>query len=212
MNKEDLSKRIDELIAEAADVKIDEIRGRGVIAGTASLLATVYGSTSPQLVNFNADLDHTREKSPNHFVAYGLQCAGAVLKMLRQEFDGGLLLDLERALSGEILSDFIALARNALSNKGDGAKNVAAVLTAAVYEDTMRRIAKISGVPHIEKLADLLEELKTRKIIIGATVGVASSYLGFRNKALHADWENVNRPEIESALAFTQTMMLEHLG
>jgi hypothetical protein len=49
-------------------------------------------------------------------------------------------------------------------------------------------------------------------VLQGAEVGTAQSYLTFRNRALHAQWDEVSRPVVESALAFTEQMLLKHLS
>lgn len=112
---------------------------------------------------------------------------------------------------GEVLTDFIKLARAALQESGDGAKNVAAVLAAAAFEDVLRRLADEKGLGHQEKLADVLTALKKVGVLQGAEVGIAQSYLSFRNRSLHAQWNEVDRPAIESILAFTEQVILKNL-
>ena len=93
-----------------------------------------------------------------------------------------------------------------LDESGDDAKNVAAVLAAAAFEDTFRRIANKHGVPVGEKLADIITELKKQQLIQGAQVGIAQSYLSFRNRALHAKWSEIDRTAVHSVLAFTEAI------
>jgi len=85
-------------------------------------------------------------------------------------------------------------------------------LTAAAFEDTIRRLAAKEGIAHYDKLADTLEELKMKGILQGAQVGVAQSFLSFRNKALHAKWAEVDMPSVQSALAFTEQLLLKHFA
>jgi hypothetical protein len=93
-------------------------------------------------------------------------------------------------------------------DKTDESKNVAAVLAAAAFEDTLRRMASHHGIPHTEKLADLLNELKTKKLLQGSQVGIANSYLNFRNNALHAQWDKVERAGVASVLGFVEQLLL----
>ena len=91
-------------------------------------------------------------------------------------------------------------------------KDVAAVLTAAAFEDTIRRLSTKYGIADHEKVADILEELKKQGVLQGPQVGIAQSYLSFRNKALHAKWGEVDLSAIESALAFTEQLLLKHFS
>ncbi|PYV10077.1 MAG: hypothetical protein DMG07_21765, partial [Acidobacteria bacterium] len=51
-----------------------------------------------------------------------------ILRTAKAELEAGLVGDLRRRFTGEVLTDFVELARGALDEGGDGAKNVAAVL------------------------------------------------------------------------------------
>jgi hypothetical protein len=88
---------------------------------------------------------------------------------------------------------------------------VAAVLAAAAFEDILRRLTEVNGIPHHEKLADVHTALKDVGVLQGAEVGIAQSYLSFRNRSLHAQWSDVDRPSINSVLAFTEQMILKHM-
>src|SRR4030095_5801946 len=121
--------------------------------------------------------------------------------MLKKSF--GFLGSIRAATMAEVLADFIKLSRQVLeADPGDNGKNVAAVLAAAAFEDSIRRIAEKHEIPDTEKLADLLTELKTRKVLDGAQVGIAQSYLKFRNSALHAKWSEIERSSVSSVLGF----------
>jgi len=76
----------------------------------------------------------------------------------------------------------LALAKEALANGSEGAKNVAAVLTAAAYEDAIRRMAAtVASVPGRPDLANVLTALKGAGVLVGAPFTTAQSYLKFRN-------------------------------
>jgi hypothetical protein len=129
---------------------------------------------------------------------------------MKAELDIGFIGSLRATLTGEVLTDLIKLARKTLEEPGDDAKNVAAVLTAAAFEDMLRRLSDLKGLGDHERLMDVLTELKTACVLQGSEVGIAQSYLNFRNHALHARWNMVNRPAVESALAFTAQIILKH--
>jgi hypothetical protein len=124
----------------------------------------------------------------------------------------GLTENLRTKIAGEVLTDFLQLSRTALEEKGNDTKNVAAVLAAALFEDTIRRLAIANGIPHLEKLADVLKELKDKGIIQGTQVGIAQSYLSFRNNALHAQWEKVEKESVASVLGFVEQLLMKNFS
>jgi len=69
---------------------------------------------------------------------------------------------------------------------------------------------EFAGVAGRPKLEELIGFLKTAGVLKGGEVGTAQSYLKFRNDSLHADWENVDRPQVESCLAFSEALLVKH--
>lgn len=130
------------------------------------------------------------------------------LKNISEELDAGFAGTLQKSITAEVLTDHVGLSRRALEDGSDDAKNVAAVLAAVAFEDTIRRLAINNGIPHKDKLADVLNELKSQGILQGAQVGIANSYLNFRNSALHAQWDRVDRAGVASVLGFVEQLLL----
>jgi hypothetical protein len=139
--------------------------------------------------------------------------AKGALQNLKDEIEAGLTGSLRHQVTGEVLTDFIQLARAALDEPGDGAKNVAAVLAAAAFEDTLRRMGQtLAGIVGKEDLPNVLTALKDAGIIQGPQVGIAQSYFTFRNKALHANWSEIQRESVLSALAFVEGLLMKHFS
>jgi hypothetical protein len=59
-------------------------------------------------------------------------------------------------------------------------------------------------------LADVLTALKDNGILQGSQVGIAQSYLNFRNNALHAKWDQIERESVASVLGFVEQLLLKH--
>jgi hypothetical protein len=204
--REEITKRIEALLGP-------EVNGHEAFSGALSLMVLVHGSGSPQV----RDLAQKGESFATRFHSTGLdnslyEVAIGALQNLRAEIDGGLIAALQKTITGDVLTDFLQLARAALNEPGDEAKNVAAVLTAALFEDTLRRLASVSGIPHSEKLQDTLTSLKENGVMQGSQVGIANSYLNFRNSALHAQWERVERESIASVLGFVEHLLMKHFA
>jgi hypothetical protein len=179
--------------------------------GCTSLLALVYGPNSPQLCQFNDSLsDISKGAFKNHWL---VTAASGVLTNLKREIEAGLTGNLRHQVTGEVLTDFIQLSRSVLNEGGDGAKNVAAVLTAAAFEDTIRRMGEtLAGVIGQDDLSEVLKKLKDAGVIQSPQVGIAQSYLSFRNHALHANWDKIERESIQSVLGFVEQLLLKHFA
>lgn len=90
---------------------------------------------------------------------------------------------------------------------------MAAVLAAAAFEDTIRRIGdELGSITGRPKLAAVLESLKKAGVLQGAQFSIAQSYLPFRNAALHADWDKIERESVASVLGFVEQLILKHFA
>jgi hypothetical protein len=208
MNEAEIRNRVEALLTTASD---EHIRGHELFQGTLTLLEIVHGPDSIHVRTLTKESEQIRERYAARHVAdwLGVMAKGALIN-LRGELDAGILGSLQRTITGEVLTDFIRLARLALDETGDQAKNVAAVLAASVYEDTLRRLAISNGILQTDRLADVLVELKQKGLLQGSQVGIAQSYLNFRNNALHAQWDKIEREAVASVLGFVEQMLLKY--
>jgi len=176
-------------------------------------MTILYGPKSTQVENFIEEGQKMRDRyAPGTAANFVGELAEGALKNMKSELAAGVIGSLQRTITGEVLTDFLQAARAALDEKGDDAKNIAAVLAAALFEDTIRRLATADGIPHIEKLQDVITELKNKAVLQGPQVGIANSYLKFRNDSLHAQWENVGRESVVSVLGFVEQLLLKHFS
>ena len=67
-----------------------------------------------------------------------------------------------------------------------------------------------AGVMGKEDLEDVISALKTKGILVAPQLGIAIGYLNFRNRALHANWDQVERAAVVSVLAFVEELLLKH--
>lgn len=107
---------------------------QAAIQSTLSILTLIYGGGSHQVQDFiawskrGAGSSDVRTGSFEHRVAQGL---GVVLDAALADFEAGLTTSVRVQAKGEVLGDFIALARESLEEVSDGSGRVAAVLAAA---------------------------------------------------------------------------------
>jgi hypothetical protein len=208
MESTDILKRIEELLNLDTKTEI-HVNSYQLAQGCVSLLTLVYGPKSAQVQQFNASLAEIPKGGfRSHWVALAAQ---GTLNNLKREIEDGLAGSLRSQITGEVLTDLVQLARVVLNESGDGAKNVAAVLSAAAFEDTIRRMGEsLAGVMGEDDLAEVLKKLKESGVIQSPQVGIAQSYLNFRNHALHANWDKIQREAVQSVLGFVEQLLLKH--
>src|ERR1700722_7212771 len=212
MEKEDILRRIDQLTMTQVHVPFEELAH-----ATTTLLSLVYGAQSPQFATYSRQVGDltTKNRVPGRgtvSLTVSNLCLGT-LRAMKADIEGGLTGNLRRQITGEVLTDLIQLSRAVLDEQGDKAKNVAAVLAAAAFEDTIRRMGKtFAGALGRDDLSEVLKKLRDADVIQPPQVGIAQSYLSFRNHALHANWDNIQKESIQSVLAFVEQLLLKHFS
>jgi hypothetical protein len=176
-----------------------------------SLLTTLYGPESSQA---RAHRSQTEAIQGDNYYAHKLrQLANGVIQNTIAELDSDLIVQVRAVVAGEVISSMIGLAKETLAEGDQGSTNVAAVLAAAAFEETIRRMGEeLGGITTRPKLEAVLGVLKEQSIIAGAQVGIAQSYLKFRNDALHADWSKIEHSQVSSCLAFVESLLLRHFA
>jgi hypothetical protein len=183
-----------------------------VVQGTTGIIELLYGRGSEQLSTLKETLAIQQGNTGSAlFRGRCLQLALGVLSNTLAELDAGLIGSIRQQAVAEVLADFVALSRSALEGGGDQGKNVAAVLAAAAFEDSIRRLgAMYAGMVGGEKLADVLVALKNSGFLKGPQVAIAQSYLTFRNHAMHAEWDKIESEAVNSVLGFVEQLVLKY--
>jgi len=212
MKESDLKVRIDALTANAQQTQSRGPGAHGMYQGALSVMIALHGENSSQVKSFLRQREQIQDKFLPGDIEIGISnIAEGAIRNLKAEIDAGFVGSLRQTVIGEVLTDFLALSRHVLDqNQSDDSKNVASVLAAAAFEDTMRRLATNHNIPHLDKLADVIEALKTKNVLQGSQVGIAQSYLNFRNSALHAQWDRIDRAGVASILGFVEQVLLSH--
>lgn len=218
MDREAIIRRIDELqgldfTSEGGD-RANNISE--AYQGALTLLAMVHGPACLPIESLKAADRQARERQANLGMMlhqYALPTIRGALRNLRAEVEAGLIGSMERQGLGAALSDFLGLAKDALADGTEGSRNVAAVLAAAAFEDTIRRMGEsLAGVSSRPDLSDVLTALKNAGLLQGASVATAQGYLKFRNDALHADWSKIDRAVVGSCIAFVEGLLMKHFS
>ena len=205
-----LTRRFAEL-ADAHSKFPYEDRGKGFVScpsgqwegwatSSENLIRAVFGEEAPHYKNF-------REAYSN--------CSGwrsdiakliALFRSAKEDFEGGYVLNVELRISGKVFGDFVALARQSLS---EGYKDVAAVLACAALEDAIKRLASTNALPTDGKtMVELVNSLKSAGLVSGAQKSLLDAMPRIRNMAMHAEWSKITEPDVSSVLGYVEQLLL----
>jgi hypothetical protein len=183
--------------------------------GTTTLLALTHGQRSPQLSAFETDIASAQANEANSMVRAMVvrSIAFGALRNLKGEVETGLIGNLRLEVTGEVLSDFLLLAKSSLDEGTEEGKNVSAVLTAAAFEDLIRRMGTtFCGIQTRDELHKIVVALKTAGVLVGAQFGTIQAQLQFRNDALHADWKKIDAIGVKTVMLLVQELLLKHFS
>lgn len=188
----------------------------GARQSTITILELVYGAGSEQVQRFIGDWQPQNPREVPGTGTHRQRVAGVVNSVLaaaRQDLEAGITKSREALAKGEVLGDFVALAREALDHRSPEADGVAAVLAAASLEDVLTQLGETHGVSVAGKaLPGKIEKLKGADLLQGGQATVASGFVAFRNNALHGKLSQIDRAESQAVLAFVQELLLKRFS
>ena len=147
MDVSSLCKRVDALLSALNQSPTIELQNASY-HGAISLMQALYGSNSNQEQALSRSIERlSKDLHPANqsIINQSILVIKGTLTSIKAELDSGFIGTLRGRLTGETLTDFIKLARAVLEETNNDAKNVAAVLAAAAFEDVIRRLANLRG-------------------------------------------------------------------
>ncbi|MDO8719471.1 MAG: DUF4145 domain-containing protein [Polaromonas sp.] len=165
-----------------------------------SLILAVYGKESPHYQNFIASYQSC------HGHDYDVKELAGLFLGAKEDFEGGYIFDVELRVSGEVFGDFVALAKQSLS---EGHKDVAAVLACAALEDALKRFSIVNSLNVDNKtMQEVVNGLKSKGLVAGAMKTLLDSMPRIRNHALHAEWDKLSAPDVSGVIGFVEQFLL----
>ena len=145
-------------------------------------------------------------KKESRFRQYLYGC----LRTIKTEIEAGLVVRIQSQAQGEIIGDFIELAREAL---GAGQKNVAAVLACAALEDALKRTAKDCDLDVYDKvMSEVINALKSKGEIRSGEAKTLGNYVNLRDSAFHAQWDEFEDSDVEEIIEYTAEFLTERFS
>jgi hypothetical protein len=165
-----------------------------------NLLQSAFGEHSIHFKNFKKIHDNFNG-SPSKYEA-----ARGVFAAAKEDYEGGHIFSLETAISGEIFGDFVALAKQALS---EGHKDVAAVLACAALEDALKRYARLQKLDvDDEVMQKVVAALKSQGLVSGAQKTLLDTMPKIRDYAMHANWSKLTPADVNGVIGFVEQFLL----
>jgi hypothetical protein len=134
----------------------------------------------------------------------------AILKALREDFDGGYLPNIRGLVRAEVFSDFMDQARHLFD---EGYWQPVPVIVGAVLEDHLRKLCAkhptivLSAKPKLDGMnADLAKAgeygvLEQKQITVWADI---------RNKAAHGKWTEYKNEQVEAMIRDVPRFLIDH--
>ena len=207
--------RINELLSRTDEGSNDVQFGTELYTTTIGLLETVHGphdSRKRELVKIREQSGNMKINLRGQMMFLIPACKGA-LADLKVCIENDLIGSVRQEIAGEVLSDFILLAKKALDENREDSKNVAAVLIAASFEDALRRMgANLADIKEKIELQDVVIGLKNAGVLKSPKLGIVQSYLSFRNRALHAQWGEIDKETVKNAIGMVESLLIQYLS
>jgi hypothetical protein len=152
-------------------------------------------------------LADTKETSTNS--RFFSHCFG-VVEAAKRDFDSGLLFDMRRLISAEILGDFIEQAEVLLAN---GYHVPAASLAGAILEDTLRKLCDKHSIPipTSTKIDSLNAELVRAGIYDKLVQKRITALADIRNNADHGHFEKFKVEDVEDMVKWVRSFTADYL-
>jgi uncharacterized protein YutE (UPF0331/DUF86 family) len=213
-----LLKRIDELVAQGTSITrsyspadywiIDIMPTQAWMSSAANAIQQLA-----PLGNFFRDelarlLSHEQLKGaiPTHVVEKLL----GLLHAIKTEAQAGLLVQLEYQVIAGAFDDFLDYAA---TYHRSGRLKESAVLVSVVLEDTMKRLAKKSGIsPNGMSLEPLIDELSKANVFTQVKAKRIKPFATLRNHALHAEWDQFDLRDVGLAITGVRDLLSEYLA
>lgn len=214
MNTATIKKRFSELAQQAQAIPIS-MRRDGVefvpygpleqwATSALSLIRAAFGEDSPQFKNMQRVYEQHAGWPQDLAKLKGIFLASL------SDFEGGYVGTLQSQLAGELLGDFVSMAKAALS---EGHKDVAAVLASAALEDALKKFAALHGLDCADKeMTQVVSALKAAGLVSGSQKSLLDAMPKIRNYAMHANWDKIQPPDVSSIIGYVEQFLLSNFG
>ncbi|MFN2375221.1 MAG: DUF4145 domain-containing protein [Candidatus Binatia bacterium] len=164
------------------------------------LIALTFGEGSVHFANFKGAYDKCTGRE------YEIADLVGVFRAAAADYRGGYSTSVEATISGEVLGDFLGMAKISLA---DGHKDVAAVLACAALEDSLKRFARLNGLDVDDKvMQEVVSALKAKRLVSGAQKSLLEVMPKIRDASMHANWDRIQDTDVASVIGMVEQLLL----
>jgi uncharacterized protein YutE (UPF0331/DUF86 family) len=203
------------LINEFEGISVDS-RGLFVIGDDLLICQQLFSKSVNLIENITSTYSYYSQEAER--IIIGSKRVGGLhknaIKMLRghlqallSDIEDGLLTNLEYKITAQSFLNFFEHAKSYLKQNK---KMESSVIASSVFEDTIRKIGKKSGLEY-EKLDRLIDELKKLQVISSTEMKKFKYFAGIRNEAMHANWDKFTIEEVEDLINGTEQTIEKYL-
>ncbi len=154
--------------------------------------------------------DDIRSGSPRGQVHVHVGAVGEMLKNMLEDARRGLLTSVADNACAETFDDLLDHADEYFR---EGRKDGSGILASAVFEDTLRKVARSNEIIEADTNLDaVISSLKREGVITKIVAKRCRTAADVRNAALHADWEAFTLGDVEDVIKLTRQLLEEHLA
>ena len=213
--QEKIRKRLRELREEGFDLKNEYEYDNGIgdcedadnecrawLVAVKSMLNLLFGSTAhPYRSEIESICDQSRNSEP-------ITCVGqvtAILERLISDLDKDLVFSIENRTRAAVFEDFLDESRRYVEAKKH---REAGVLAASVFEDALRSLARNHNILDEGVGTDeLISRMTNGGILTAVKAKRARTSAGVRNKAMHAQWNDIDLDDVKTLIFFTEALV-----
>lgn len=207
-------KKVEDLIARSSQIASAEIMQRDAPWISSCQSWMVEASNIIQLaipIEGNPYRNMIKDASANvRGLPEQIRTIGLTLKAMLSDIDAGVIADFGNAIRAETLDDLLDQAREYHKRSN---KEGAGILATAVFEDTLRRLARAKKIAEAGVKTDqIISDLDKQQVITGILAKRCRVAAGVRNHALHAQWNEFSLEDVDEVVRLTHHLLSEHLA
>ena len=214
---EDLVKRLDDLIDKGDEVRRTHKPNPPNVIGFPTLNSGAFAEWQTQSLAFLHRVvgkEHVYTSSFEADVTKGfpsvVSTGQGILRALRQDLEGGYLVNVQTLVAGEVFSDFLKMARHLLEA---GYKDPSASLAGAVLKDGLRRIGALHGVGMNarEGLTAMNTKLANAHVYSRLVQKQIAVWIDVRNRADHGDFSSYTEKDVAELVRGVRDFLATYL-
>lgn len=180
----------------------------GWLASADHIVSTVCGKSADAYRQ--SALAIMRSTASNYAAHRAVGKMTALLERLADDVENALVASVISAAQAEALDDLLDQAADYHRKQH---KEGAGILATAVFEDTLRRVARAHDVPEAGVALDsVISALDQKDVITSIVAKRCRAAAGVRNGALHAQWDRVTLGDVDTVLHLTRELLSNHLA